>query len=140
MGSSSLDNIYQACDGSDNILGLRMETKRKNSAYTEALIDSLISPRPDKLTTNEARPRKISAPQGLNRKQTASPEDEELKEINEAPPTSPNLCVDQMQMMKPLSISADNVQELMDNTDTGLPSKWKLYGMNARYIGNVVLH
>ena len=123
--SSSMDNIYTACvDGTDHFLGPFVDSKR-NSTFSEAFVDSLICPCPDKVVTNEVRTRKISAPGSLNHNITVTLDKVELDGIDEASANLPTFS-GRIPIIKQRSISADNVQHDID-ADTGLSPKWKMF-------------
>ena len=129
--SSSLDNIYLAVasGGSDHLIGNIMESK-ENSTYTEAFIDLLITPNPQVGKLKEtSRSRKTSAPESVNRKLAIHPSKMELENINESEPILPAFSR-QMQMIKKISISADDVQpNVFDDTDN-----WSSYDKKTAYV------
>lgn len=129
--SSSLDNLYTACvGGTDHFLGPIGEAKGKTN--TEAFIDSLISPRPDIVVTNEVRSRKISAPETVNRNLASTRAKMELEDIDEASSPMPPFsgC---MSMVKRMSISAENMQQ-EDIADAGESCTWKMFDTNDGYV------
>lgn len=109
--------------------------KKRSSAYTEAFIDALISPDPNKAVANDFRQRRVSAPDATGpvytRKPSVQPDVsslEESAEDNNLPLPQKMVSVDGS---IPMSYSADDLQQLMDDADCIGPSKWKKFGVAA---------
>ncbi len=152
-GSSSLDNIFLACGGpvggggggggsggapntSTNMFGV--EDKR-SSAYTEAFIDALVSPNPNKvLDAPDMRVRRVSAPEPsdidiVQQQKFLGEQAAALDNIHEdkLPPLGFEYNCGGMDSNMPMSYSADDLQQLMEDADTIGPSKWKKFGLAA---------
>ena len=125
-----------------------METKRK-SAYTEAFIDSLMAPDPSKVmggattTTGDKvenkevdsriRQRRVSAPDPpshpmMSRDSTTTMP---LDEISEAGHFPMGGYGGGLEGAVPMSYSADDLHQLMEDADAIGPSKWKKFGLAA---------
>ena len=123
-GSSSLDDIFLSCGNSS-------DTKR-NSAYTEAFIDSLMSPEPDKILADELRQRRVSAPPSSLQAFT-KPFDSVLENIDEdeVGVTGFHAHSSGIDASLPMSYSADDLQQLMEDANAIGSSKWKKFGIAA---------
>ena len=147
--SSSMDNIFITSSSPNAATPFGVETKR-NSAYTEAFIDSLMSPGPSKMTGAEAtfRQRRVSAPdtpvhdRPMRLRESAPSPLTHINEVHHIPPPLPlesPLVADSsnyapglgMEVGMPMSYSADDLQQLIEDADDIGPSKWKKFGIAA---------
>lgn len=104
------------------------------SAYTEAFIDTITAPVPQKVALQD-RSRRISAPINPPYQKSASSGLDQVFEDGGGvggvvgggllSPVSIDNTI-------PMSYSADDLQQLQEDADSLGPSKWKKYGIAAR--------
>ncbi len=124
-----------------------METKR-NSAYTEAFIDSLMAPDPKKVighaagtggcadTESHFRQRRVSAPDPptpTTKSRDSTTTTPQLEDIREGAIPMVGFGGG-LEGGIPMSYSADDLQQLMEDADSIGPSKWKKFGLAAGYV------
>ena len=113
-GSSSLDDIFLATSISDSGIA----DGQRHSMHTEAFIDALVSPDPNKGM------RRVSAPGPPSGGAEKFVQNDVIPEVEKYP--SP-LMLDSV----PMSYSADDLNQLLHDADKIGPSKWKKYGLAA---------
>lgn len=124
--SGSLDDIFVTTSSSSAV-------SKRSSAYTDAFIDAITAPDPSKILTPSdpwLKHRRVSAPAppkmaaGLR----GRPPLNGVFEESELVVKNPMVALDSMM---PMSYSADDMQQLMEDADTVGPSKWKKFGFAA---------
>lgn len=129
-----MDDIFLACGTSPVRKNPFVVETKRNSAYTEAFIDALTSPNPEKVLPNEIRSRRISAPESTTELVISSPKSNisQLENISEDEMIKPSIAyTSTMDIGVPMSYSADDLQQLMEESDSIGPSKWKKFGIAA---------
>lgn len=140
-GSSSLDNIFRACsdNSSEHTQGVQLDKHQRRSACTEDFISQITSPSSGNPSSALNRSRKSSGSQenssrGANSTMSNVMEEEEDDDELDALPATGMHASAALSNMGPMSFSADNLPMLLENTDVGLSSRWRLLGLNtARY-------
>ncbi|XP_064406402.1 regulator of G-protein signaling 7-like [Halichondria panicea] len=122
-GSSSLDDLFLASSSSDpTVIG----QGQRRSVYTEAFIDALTTPGPNKTHFQQQGIRRVSAPGPPTG--TGGEHLEIQESIPEVERFGP-LAMDSSTI--PMSYSADDMKELLYDADNLGPSKWKKFGIAA---------
>ncbi len=143
-GSSSLDNIFRACSDntSDHAQSVQLD-KQRRSAYTEDFISQLTSPSsgnpPCAISRSRSSGPQESAPKKASSTMNDVVEEEEEDELDALSATGV-LPGAGLSNMGPMSFSADNLPMLLENTDVGLSSRWRLLGLNAARYNSVYMY